>query len=121
MEHAEQHGEQEPDPPSSQDMPTPLAGVKFARMTGPGPFGFRQEHFAAMLKCMRRRAVNRLLRAISEAENFAANGTLPPEGWSWIMGSRLVYTREEDRLGTKTHQSGRDLATSYLQASPASP
>ena len=44
-----------------------------------------------MLKCRRRRAVNRLLRAITEAENIAASGTLPPEGWSWIMDSRLVY------------------------------
>ena len=44
-----------------------------------------------MLKCQRRRAVDRLLRAIADAENMAASGTLPPEGWSWIMDSRLVY------------------------------
>ena len=68
-----------------------MKGVKFARMTGPGPSGFRLEHFAAMLKCKRRRAVNRLLRSIGETENLVANGTLPPAGWSWIMNSRLVY------------------------------
>ena len=68
-----------------------MKGVKFARMTGPGPSGFRPEHLAAMLKSKRRRAVNRLLRAIGEAENLAANGTLPPAGWAWIMKSRLVY------------------------------
>ena len=82
--------EQELDTPSSQEMPNPLTGVKFARMTGPEPFFFRLEHLSAMLKCRRRRAVNRLLRAIAEAEKMAASGTLPPEGWSWIMDSRLV-------------------------------
>ena len=68
-----------------------MKGVKFARMTGPGPSGFRPEHLAAMLKSKRRRAVDRLLRAIGEAENLAASGTLPPAGWSWMMNSRLVY------------------------------
>ena len=90
-EHAEPNIEQEQDTPSSQDMPTPMKGVKFARMTGPGPSGFRPEHLAAMLKSKRRRAVDRLLRAIGEAENLAASGTLPPAGWSWMMNSRLVY------------------------------
>ena len=73
------------------DMPTRMKGVKFARMTGPGPSGFRAERLAAMLNCKRRRAVNRQLRAIGDAENLAANGTLPPAGWCWIMDSRLVY------------------------------
>ena len=53
-EHAGPNIEQEQDTPSSQDMPTPMKGVKFARMTGPGPSGFRPEHLAAMLKSKRR-------------------------------------------------------------------
>ena len=61
-------------------MPNPMAGVRFAIMSGPGPFGFRPEHFAAMLTCNRRRAVNRLMRALSEAQNMAANGILPAGG-----------------------------------------
>ena len=81
----------EQDATPCQDLPSPMKGVKFARMTGPGPSGFRPEHLAAMLKSKRRRAVNRLLRAIGEAETMAANGTLPPAGWAWIMNSRLVY------------------------------
>ena len=64
--------DQEQDAPPSHDMPTPMKGVKFARMTGPGPSGFRPEHLAAMLKSKRRSAVNRLLRAIGKAENLAA-------------------------------------------------
>ena len=48
-----------------------------------------------MLKCRRRRAVNRLLQAIAEAENCAANFTLPPDGWAWIMDSRLVYVAKK--------------------------
>ena len=69
----------------------PMQGVKFARMTGPGKSGFRPEHLSAMLRSKKRRAVNRLSKAISEAEVMAFNGTLPPAGWSWIMDSRLVY------------------------------
>ena len=72
-----------------------MTGVRFARMTGPGPSGFRPEHFSAMLECRRRRPVNRLLRAIAETEHIAANVTLPPEGWSWIMDSRLVYVAKK--------------------------
>ena len=81
----------DPDTASSQEIPNPMAGVRFASMTGPGPSGFRPEHVAAMLTCNRRRVVNRLMRAISEAQNFAAAGTLLAEGWAWVMDSRLIY------------------------------
>ena len=67
-----------------------MACVRFASTTGPGPSGFRPEHLAAMLTCNRRRAVNRLLQAIAEAQNLAAAGALPADGWSWIMDSRLI-------------------------------
>ena len=40
---------------NSQDMRNPMAGDRFASMSGSGPCGFRLEHFAAMLKCNRRR------------------------------------------------------------------
>ena len=79
---ADPNADQEQDVTPSQDMPTPMKGVKFARLTGPGPSGFRPEHLAAMLKRKRRRAGTRLLRAIGEAETMAAHGTLPPAGWA---------------------------------------
>ena len=68
-----------------------MAGVRFASVSGPGPFGFMPEHLAAMLKCNRRRAVNPLMRAVTEAQNLAADGTLPADGWAWGMDPRLIY------------------------------
>ena len=42
--------------------------------------------------------MNRLLRAITEAQNFAVSGTLPPKGLSWIMDSGVVHIAEESSL-----------------------
>ena len=75
----------------------PMQGVKFARMTGPGKSGFRPEHISAMLRNKKRRAVNGLSKAISEAETMALNGTLPPAGWSWIMDSPLCIHCQESK------------------------
>ena len=78
------------EPADSQEVPKPLAGVHFSRLSGPGPTGMRPEHLRDMLSCKRRRAVNRLLRAIQATENAAEAGTLP-DSWRWMLDSRLVF------------------------------
>ena len=74
----------------SQELPTPLKGVHFSRLSGPGPTGMRPEHLRDMLACKRRRVVNRLLRALHATEVMAAAGTLP-DTWKWMLNSRLVF------------------------------
>jgi hypothetical protein len=74
----------------SQEVPKPLDGVHFSRLSGPGPTGMRPEHLKDMLACARRRAVNRLLRAIHAFESMAVDGTLPGV-WKFILHSRLVF------------------------------
>ena len=74
----------------SQEVPKPLDGVHFARLSAPGPSGSRPEHLRDMLSCNRRRVVNRLLRALHATESMAADGSLP-EAWRWILESRLVF------------------------------
>ena len=79
--------EDHPDTANSQDVPNPMAGVRFASMTGPGPSGIRPERIAAMLTCKLRRAVNRLMRAITEAQSRPAGDYHPRDvRGSWILG-----------------------------------
>ena len=73
-------------------------------MSGPGPTGFRPEHVADMLKCKRRCAVNRLLRAIAEIQTMAAAGTLLSKSWAWIMDLRFVFIKK--KAGKDPDQSG---------------
>ena len=78
------------DVPESQEVPRPLDGVHFGRLSGPEPSGMRPEHLRDMLGCKRRRPVNRLLRALHSTEVLAATGSLPP-CWRWMLASRLVF------------------------------
>ncbi len=78
--------------------PKPLEGVHFAAESGPGPSGRRPEHFRDMLRCSRRRSVNRLLRALADMENKALAGELP-DIWRWILRTRLIYIKK--KTGTK--------------------
>ena len=52
-----------------------------------------------MLKCKKRRQVQRLETTICEAEAMALQGTLPPAGWAWVTESRLVFIAKK---GSKT-------------------
>ena len=79
-----------PGVPETYDLPKPLDGVRFTRLSAPGPSGMRPEHLRDMLACRRRRAVNRLLRAMHVTEVLGAAGSLPP-CWRWALGSRLVF------------------------------
>ena len=69
--------------------------IRFASMSGPGTFGLRPEHLADMLRCNRRRAVNRLMQAIAETQGSAVVGTLPARSWSWIFDSRLIFVAKK--------------------------
>ena len=81
----------EPPPePESQDGLKALEGVHFSRLSAPGRSGMRPEHLRDMLACNRRRAVNRLLRAIQATEGLAVAGALP-QSWRWMLESRLVF------------------------------
>ena len=68
-----------------------MAGVRFASMTGPWLSGSRPEHLAAMLKCNRRRSVNRLIRAIAEISESCHRWVLLARSWSWIMDSHFIF------------------------------
>ena len=109
----------DPNTADSQETPNPMAGVRFASMTGARPSGFRPEHLAAMLKCNRRRAVNRLLCAITETQNLAAAGALPANCWSWIMDPRLVFIAKKSGIVPRPIRVG-DLEASHLQTSSPS-
>ena len=73
---------------------SPLEGVRFAALSGPGPSGARPEHLRDMLNCGRRRVANRLLRALQVTEALAAAGRLP-DAWRWMLDSRLVYIKKK--------------------------
>ena len=77
-----------------QEVPKPLDGVRFSRLSGPGPSGMRPEHLKDMLACTRRRAVNRLLRAVHNLEDMASTGSLP-EVWRFMLHSRLVFLAQK--------------------------
>jgi len=79
-----------PDAAGGQEVPKPLAGVVFGRLSAPGPTGMRPEHLRDMLGCNRRRAVNRFSRALHATEALADAGALP-DSWQWMLGSRLVF------------------------------
>ncbi len=51
-----------------------------------------------MLRCSRRRSVNRLLRALADLESKALAGELP-DSWQWILRTRLVFIKK--KTGTK--------------------
>lgn len=73
---------------------SPLEGVRFAALSGPGPSGMRPEHIRDMLNCGRRRISNRLLRALQVTEALAAGGDLP-DAWRWMLDSRLAYIKKK--------------------------
>ena len=79
----------------TQELPRPLDGVHFARLSRPGPSDMRPEHLRDMLGCNRRRAVNRLIRALHATEVLAAAGALPA-CWRWMLGSRLVFIAKKN-------------------------
>ena len=58
----------------------------------------RPEHLRDMLACNRRRAINRLLRALQATESLAQAGALP-SCCRWMLGSRLVFLKKKH--GTK--------------------
>jgi hypothetical protein len=72
---------------------SPLEGVRFAALSGPGPSGMRPEHIRDMLNCGLRRISNRLLRALQVTEALAAGGDLP-DAWRWMLDSRLAYIKK---------------------------
>ena len=73
---------------------SPLEGVRFAALSGPGLSGMRPEHIRDMLNCGRRRVSNRLLRALQVTEALAAGGDLP-DAWRWMLDSRLAYIKKK--------------------------
>eukprot|EP00972_Heterocapsa_arctica_P083697 12333821-Heterocapsa_arctica.AAC.1 len=77
---------------------SPLKGVRFGPLSGPGPSGARPEHLRDMLSCGRRRPANRLLNALRITEALAEAGLLP-DAWIATLRTRLVYLRK--RRGTK--------------------
>ena len=77
---------------------SPLRGVRFGPLSGPGPSGTRPEHLRDMLACGRRRSVNRLFAALRTTEALAEAGRLP-DVWAVILRTRLVFLRK--RHGTK--------------------
>ena len=50
--------------------------------------------------------MNSVLRAITEVQNFVVSGTLPPEGWSWIMESRFVFIAKKSGVVSRPIQLG---------------
>gem|GEM_PF-7075693 len=72
---------------------SPLRGVRFGPLSGPGRSGARPEHLRDMLACGRRRHRNRLLKALRVTEALAEAGRLP-EAWRWILQTRLVFLRK---------------------------
>ena len=100
---------------SDRELPRPRDGVHFARLSGPGPSGMRPEHLRDMLGCNRRRAVNRLIRALHATEVLAAAGALPA-CWRWMLGSRLVFYRQEAWSQAQAHPRRRGVAAHCCQA-----
>ena len=78
--------------------PSPLKGIRFGPLSGPGPSGARPEHLQDMLACGRRRSANRLLNVLRAMEALAEAGRLP-DAWGAILRTRLVFLRK--RHGTK--------------------
>ena len=71
-----------------------LRGVRFAAMSAPGPSGARPEHLRDMISCRMRRIVSRLLKAIGNLQDSAANGRLS-SSCRWILDSRLVFLKKK--------------------------
>ena len=55
----------------------------------------RPEHLRDMMACSRRRATNRLSRALAATEALAAMGALP-SCWRWFLGSRVVFLAKKN-------------------------
>ena len=91
---AEAHVHEDEELEMDHDHPQPLKGVRFGPESGPGPSGRRPEHLQAMLRCRRRRSVNRLIRALHTTEQLAYSGALPP-CWHWMLRTRLVFVSKK--------------------------
>ena len=75
---------------------SPLKGVRFSKMTGPGPTARCPEHFQDFLKCQRRREVNLFLLSLGRLHAAMASGTLPDEG-RWLTRTRLCWQKKKNK------------------------
>ena len=78
------------DTPASQHDVSPLRGVRYSALTGPGPSGMRPEHAREMLSIRRRPLVGRAWRALSRFQELARLGQLPQSA-RWVLRTRLVF------------------------------
>ena len=74
---------------------SPLKGVKYSALVGPGPTGCRPEHFRDMLSVPRRADANRLLRALSTFHKCIDSGSLP-DACRFITRTRLMWQRKKN-------------------------
>ena len=78
-----------------QQYATPLKGVRWSKLTGPGPSGRRPEHYQDILRVKRKREVNLFLLSLGRLHAAMADGNLPDEA-RWLTRTRLCWQRKKN-------------------------
>jgi len=88
-----------------EEKENPLDGVRYAKLTAPGPSGFRPEHLKDLLSVPRIRDVNHYRRSLAALHATMAVGLLP-DAARWLTRTRLIWQRKK-RWQTAANQGRR--------------
>eukprot|EP00973_Karenia_brevis_P078448 10891870-Karenia_brevis.AAC.1 len=80
---------------SREEFLSTLKGVRYSKLTGPGPTGRRPEHLQDLLGTPRRREVNLLLHSLGRLHAAMGSGMLPGEA-RWLTRTRLCWQKKKN-------------------------
>ena len=85
----------QPVPQQLENDTDPLAGVRYGKLVGPGPTGFRPEHLKEMLAVPRLREALSLQKALNRLHYTMLRGELA-DSMRWLTRTRLCWQKNKN-------------------------